>query len=150
VLLRESSEIEGKPINAAAIGGDGDTGVAHGALLVRFVDAALDVEERFALTEARAALRSAAGADAVVDAAAVIATFQRMNRFIDATGIPLDKTTEMVSRRLRADLGVDRFENAANTPPPGLLQRAFGPVFRPFTRLGLWWMSRLACESKSR
>jgi hypothetical protein len=118
-------------------------------MLVRFVDAALDHEDELALTETRAALRSAAGADAVTDAAAVIATFQRMNRFTDATGIPLDKPTEMVSRRLRADLGVDRFENAANTPPPGLLQRAFGAVFRPFTRLGLWWMTRLACGSKT-
>ena len=116
---------------------------------MRFVDAALENEEGPALAQTRAALRAAAGDEAVIDAAASITTFQRMNRFTDATGVPLDTTTEMVSRGLRADLGVDQFDNAANTPPPGLLQRAFGPVFRPFTRLGLWAMTRLARKSKA-
>jgi hypothetical protein len=126
MLLRESGGIEG---------------VAHDTLLERFVVAALGHDED-GLVETREALRSSVGDGAVVDSAAVIATFQRMNRFADATGMPLDKTIEMVSRGVRAELGIDQFANAVNTRSPGLVQRTFGPIFRPFTRLGLWWMRK--------
>lgn len=144
MLLRESGEREGKKVEAGELGGSGDTGVPHAALLTRFVDAIFDPAAQPGLAAAREALKAAAGFEAVVDAAAVAANFQRMNRFTDATGVPLDATTEMVSRELRAQLGADGFDNAANTPTAGFFQRALGPIFKPFTRLGMWWMTRRA------
>jgi hypothetical protein len=71
------------------------------------------------------------GPEALVDAAAVASNFMRMVRIADSTGISLDAPMEVLSQDLRAELGIDRFGSAANTPPAGVLRRSVGRVLTP-------------------
>ena len=91
-----------------------ESGVEHGAVLLRFADAA--VGRAPDLAEAREALHAAMGADAVVDCAAVVANFQRMVRIADGCGIPLDPVAIGASADFRERLGVHAYSSAANTP----------------------------------
>jgi hypothetical protein len=131
-LLRASGEIDGNTVDMSAVTGTGDGNVPHGAALTRFTDAVMgdDSEE---LSSAREALANAVGEDGLVDSAAVISTFQKMDRFADSTGIPLDTATEMASRDLRADIGLDEFGSARNTPPPGFVQRVAARLIGPLS-----------------
>jgi hypothetical protein len=45
----------------------------------------------------------------MVDAAGVVSNFERMVRIADATGIPLDKRMERLSREVREALHLERF-----------------------------------------
>lgn len=72
------------------------------------------------------------GAEAFVDATAVVANFERMVRIADATGTPLDAPVAMMATSLRAELDLDRFGSAGNTPRAGAVQRAIGRVLGPF------------------
>lgn len=67
------------------------------------------------LAERRAAVESALGGAAVVDAAATVANYQRMVRIADGCGIPLDRFTDEQSAEWRAALGVDEYYSALNT-----------------------------------
>lgn len=87
----------------------------HGKALVRLAEATLR-EEEGSRTSARERVREAVGAEGLVDACAVIATFQQMDRIADSTGIPLDDMLEVATQSLRAEIGVERFTSAANTP----------------------------------
>ncbi len=90
-----------------------DSGVEHGAVLLRYSDAA--VGRTPALVSAREALNRAMGPDAVVDCAATIANFQRMVRIADGCGIPLDPFSKKESEKWRAGLGIDDFRSHGNT-----------------------------------
>ena len=96
-------------------GGEGDGGVAHGALLVDFVEAVMgdDEAER---ARVRDAVREALSPGSFVDACAVIAAFNVVDRIADATGIPLDPPLAAMSREVRSDLDLGRFASAANSP----------------------------------
>ena len=59
------------------------------------------------LAERRAELAAALGPDAVVDAAATVANYQRMVRIADGCGIPLDQFTDDASAPWREQLGVN-------------------------------------------
>ncbi len=72
--------------------GEGDGGVAHGATLLAFVDAAMNVDPK-QTAEAREQLVNAIGESGVVDAAAVTAMFQLNTRAADAAGIPIEEAT---------------------------------------------------------
>ena len=104
-------------------------GVAHAAELLAFADAAVQGEPG-ALAAARADLLQALGPEALVDAAAVVANFERMVRIADATGIPLDAPVAALAADLGQELGLGRFGSAANTPKVGALGRAAGRVLR--------------------
>ena len=82
-----------------------DGGVAHGRLLLHFTNAVVH-RDTAALPGARQTLSEAMGAEAVVDAAAVIAAFEGNDRVADATGIPLDQGSEEPRRQVAAALGV--------------------------------------------
>jgi len=111
-------------------------------ILLAFADAVV-AGEGTDLDAARARLRDALGRAAVVDAAAVIANFQRMTRIADATGIPLDREANLVSAPLQERLGIDRFGSAANTPRVGAaarrLVRLLDPVLMRAMRLIVRW-----------
>ena len=97
MLLRASSELEGKTSNLRAISeghADAEDVVPHTAELVRFAEAVVH-READAIPEARGRLREAVGAEGLVDAAAVIGNFERMVRIADGTGIPLDTPVNM-------------------------------------------------------
>lgn len=108
----QGSEVDLSAVNGAATG---DTGVAHGAELVAFVEAVMGRDEE-ALVRARAALRAALGPEAFVDACAVIGAFNVVDRIADATGIPLDDGLVGISSDVRQELDLARFASSANTP----------------------------------
>lgn len=110
-LLRASSKLIGERIDAAATVQGLPTGVAHGPLLVSFVDAVTGDDPEVAAA-ARAALSAAAGPGAVVEAAAVLANFEMMTRVADGTGAcQLPRRLETLSDE-RDRLGLDRYPSA--------------------------------------
>jgi hypothetical protein len=138
MLLRVSSESQGADVDLQAVRhSDADSGVPHSVALTTFAEAAVrgTPEE---LREARDRLAEAAGAEALVDAAAVVGNFQRMVRIADGTGIPLDKPVAVFSVDMRRELDLDSFEHAANTPPVhpalGKLAGFALPLIRPIMK----------------
>ena len=86
---------------------DGGSGVAHEAELLAFADAVIEAPNR--LAAARAAVETALGSEAMLDAAAVIAGFDAITRVADATGIPLEPVKAEATAKWRDSLGVDVF-----------------------------------------
>lgn len=133
LLLRASSEVAGKEVDLRAVV-DGDraaaSGVAHASALVALADAIV-ADDEAALRQARARVLEEMGPQQLVDAAAVASNFERMVRIADATGIALDDPVEILTSDIRAELGIDRFTAAANTPRPGRLRRLLTPLLRP-------------------
>jgi len=141
MLLRVSGEISGETPDLSAVtdgGASAQSGIAHGEVLVAFAEAAVAGTGED-LARARSAVVDAMGPDAMVDAAAIIGNFQRMVRIADSTGIPLDAPLARLSADVRADIGIDTFGSARNTPQSGPLTRAFarlaGPIMGPMARL---------------
>jgi hypothetical protein len=129
----------------AVIHGDVGSGVPHGEALVQFAEAAVEAgpgapggcREDPALVETRDALLQALGSEALVDAAAVVGNFQRMDRIADATGIPLDAPVDLLTADLRHRLGIDGYAAAAHTPGSGALKRSLAGVLRRVATTGL-------------
>jgi hypothetical protein len=113
MLLRASSQAIGESVNLEGTIGKGDGGVPHGALLVRFAEAATRGNED--LPEARTALLEAIGPEAFVEAAATVGIFNGLVRVADATGIPLDDGTLRASTEFRQDLGLNDYLGARST-----------------------------------
>jgi hypothetical protein len=133
-MLRVSGLSQGKQFDVtAATSGEGDSGVPDGALLIALVEAAMARDDA-ALADARRAVADTLGAAAVVEAAAIIGTFNQMVRIADSTGIALDAPLEMVSQRLREEIGVGAFGSSANTPAAGTVKRTLGRVLERVTR----------------
>jgi hypothetical protein len=86
----------------------GDGGIPQGGLLVAFAEAVLGGDDKH-LARVRAKLTTALGTAALVDAAAVVANFNAIDRIADATGIPLDAERVEATADLRAELGIDAF-----------------------------------------
>ena len=103
----------GAAVDVSAVNGTGDAGVAHGYRLLAFVEAIMRGE---AADAERDRLRAVLSPDAFVDAAALIGSFNVVDRIADATGIPLDAEMDAMSRDVRDELGLGRFASAANTP----------------------------------
>lgn len=112
LLGRSSEDNEALNLNGT-VSNEVDSGVEHGEVLLRYADAA--VRRTPNLAEARNALNSAMGPDAVVDCAATIANFQRMVRIADGCGIPLDSFSRRESEKWRDGLGIDSFRSRHNT-----------------------------------
>ena len=105
------------------------SGVDHGRELLDFAEAIAARDEN-AIRASRNALAAAAGVDAMVDAAAVAANFQRMSRIADASGIPLDKHVMVMTHGIRKRLGVEKFGSARNTDKNRtLLTSLLSPIF---------------------
>lgn len=136
MLLRASGEATGNRYEVKSVsGGETPSGVEHGDALSRFAEAVLG-DDAAALEDARTTLRDALGPEAVVDAAAVIATFSKMDRIADATGIPLDGPLALMTEELRDEIGIGRFTSAENTPNAGMARRLLGRlVVRSLQRL---------------
>ena len=80
--------------------------VPWGREILGFVDASVlaDTDE---LPEARGELLDQAGPEVVMSVAGVIATFQLMNRLVDAVGAPIDERFD----DFLTDLGLERPEH---------------------------------------
>ena len=105
-----SSKASGIDVDIDVIAGRENTGeeIPCADALVEFAEAAIGDEDR--LTAAREALSGLLGAEAVVDAAAVIAAFNMNTRIADATGIPLDEPGRDAREALASRLDVQRYE----------------------------------------
>ncbi|MBW2271294.1 MAG: hypothetical protein JRH16_22305 [Deltaproteobacteria bacterium] len=131
MLLRASGETTGKTFSVKAVtDGSHESGVPHGAALVRLAEATLG-DAAAVLGASREEVRKALGPDGLVDAAAVIATFSKMDRIADATGIPLDGPMGLLTQGLREEIGINHFASASNTPESGALARAAARVLGP-------------------
>lgn len=109
----------GTVVDLRAVNGDvaSDAGVAHGARLIAFTEAVMRGDDA-ALARERAAVRAVLSPASFVDAAAIIAAFNVVDRIADATGIPLDAMLDAASTTVRRDLDLSRFASSANTPAP--------------------------------
>ncbi len=116
----------------SVVGGSGvASGIAGGDVLTAYAEAALgDDETEIAMS--RSAVQSELGDAAMVDAAAVIANFQRMVRIADGCGIPLDEPVMMMSQGIREDLGLNSFGGAENAGELPFVKRVLGRVLAPF------------------
>jgi hypothetical protein len=131
MLLRASGETTGETFSVKAVtDGSHESGVPHGAALVRLAEATLG-DDAAALSASREEVRQTLGSDGLVDAAAVIATFSKMDRIADGTGIPLDGPMDVLTQGLREEIGIDHFMSARNTPESGALRRATWRVLGP-------------------
>lgn len=94
--------------------GDGAAiGVPHGAVLIEYGEAVLrGDEQRRAL--AREALYRDLGAAALVDAAAIVASFNAVVKLADGSGIPLEDYKAKATAGLREELGLERFNQAGS------------------------------------
>jgi len=131
MLLRAGGEGQGTRLDARAARDTAiESGVSHGALLLAFADALMGTEE-VVLAERRAEVAGALGAAALVDAAAIVAAFQFVDRVADASGIPLDAIVDFASQDVQRELGLRAFGSASNTPARAL-QRVAGRLLAPF------------------
>ncbi len=86
----------------------GDGGIPQCTLLVEFAEAVLGSDDE-TLARVRMRLTEALGTDALVDAAAVVANFNAIDRIADSTGIPIDAERVELTADLRAELGINAF-----------------------------------------
>jgi len=132
-MLSLSADITESTVDLQMINGDesaveGD--IAHASALMKFAEALACREEKI-LATARSVLLEEAGAEVLVDAAAVAANFQRMVRIADSTGIPLDEKSAALADSTIKQLDLARFESARNTPPAGLKRKFMRLIARP-------------------
>jgi hypothetical protein len=108
-LLRESSTAKGAQYDLTLLtGGDGDGRIPHGRLLVGFADAVLGGDNE-SLAKIRSEIRTTMGDAALVDAAAIAATFNAIDRIADSTGIPIEDANAESTAELRDALGLNAF-----------------------------------------
>jgi hypothetical protein len=132
-MLRVSSELEGEKVDLQSVieGSKVQSGVPFQDELLAFAEVALGDDDE-AITEAREAVRAKMGDEAVVDAAGVIANFQRMVRIADGAGIPLDTPVAVATSMIRSELGLNSYSSSDNTPELNFAQRILGRLLNPF------------------
>ena len=108
-----SARISGDDIDLAGIVGGETvaTGIPGGRALLAFADTGLG-DDAEAIADARQRVREELGERSMVDAAGVIANFQRMVRIAEGTGIPLDERVVAASAGLRDELGLNDYATA--------------------------------------
>ena len=104
------------------------TGVAYGAELIAFADAV--VARSPDVAETRDAVQKSVGDAGVVDAAAIIANFQRMVRIADGTGISIDGPLDVLSSDIRHKIGINEFSSAEGRGKNGPMRRLVAPLMR--------------------
>src|SRR5438046_9936476 len=119
-MLRASGQVAGRVVELTAVTekAAGDAGVQHGGRLLAFTDAAMGEDDAL-LDRERRALCAVLSPEAFVDACALVAAFNVVDRIADATGIPLDPMLHAASGDVRAEPALARFGSAADTPAPG-------------------------------
>ena len=135
-MLRASTQVSGESVNLNGIveGNEVQTGLRGGEALIRFAEASVgdSVDDKADdIRVAREAVKDELGENSMVDAAGVIANFQRMVRIADGTGIPLDTPVAMMTSSIREDLGINEYGSASNTPALSLPQRLLGKLLQP-------------------
>ena len=113
MMLRVSGQISGEDADLSLVTGQGvdDGGIPYGRSLIAFVEAVMGDDDEM-LANQRQQLAEAIGGTALVDAIAVIAMFNYLDRVADATGIPLDEMLESITKDIRSSLGIDEWKAA--------------------------------------
>ena len=116
-MLRESSNFSDVDIDMHLINGESTTSdaVPYSNELMAFATAVASRDEA-ELTSMREALLQVAGAEVLVDAAAVAGNFQRMVRIADSIGIPVDEQRMQAAQPSIDQLNLRRFSTSENTP----------------------------------
>ena len=111
-----------------------DGGVAHGALLSDFATAAVIGDDE-KLERTHREILDKLGPEQLVDAAALVAHYEKMDRIADSTGIPLDTPMQVLGGELRDSLGIGKYTSAQNTKVAGpvlsALQRTLRAIMLP-------------------
>lgn len=97
-------------MGAALEGGGADSRVPQAAQLIEFAESVLR-GDALRQTAAREAIDRDLGPSALVDAAAIVASFNAVVKIADGTGIPLEDAKAAATEELRAALGLERFNN---------------------------------------
>ena len=118
-MLRESSTAKGEKYELGLLmGGEGDGNIPHGRLLVEFANAVLGDDDEM-LLKIRSEIRTKLGDAAFVDAAAIAATFNAIDRVADSTGIPIEDAKAESTADFREALGINAFaENRGEIADP--------------------------------
>ena len=113
MLLRGSREQAGMDVELGVVTGQvsGDGGVPDGDLLIPLAEA-LPRRDWDGVAHWRDAIAERLGSQQAIDAIAVASMFNGITRVADATGIPLDDSTEGLTGELRASTGIDTFAPA--------------------------------------
>ena len=132
MALRVSAKISGDDIDLEGIveGEAVATGIPGGKALLAFAEAGLG-DDAAAITAARQRVREELGERAMVDAACIIANFQRMVRIADGTGIALDNPLVALTADLRDELGINDYPTARVTREAGWFARLLARLVRP-------------------
>lgn len=85
-----------------------ESGVPHAGVLIEFAEAILDTNPD-RLRAARHAVVGAVGEAGLVDAAAVAANFNAIDRVADSTGVPLEDEKAALTEDFREVLGINAF-----------------------------------------
>ena len=113
-LLRASGNHTGDNYDLSAVLGDTgqDTGIPDADVLIRFAEVVIGDDEA-AIADARQAVIDRMGAAALVDAAAVAANFNAIDRVADSTGIPLEDDKAAMTADFREQRGINTFGKLA-------------------------------------
>ena len=124
-MLRASSKAKNENFDLSLIiGTAGDGNLPHGAWLVAFAEAALGADDA-RLADTQVKIRAAIGDAALVDAAAIVATFNAIDRVADATGIQIEDAKAQSTADVRAALGINAFaESRGEVADPRAAQPA--------------------------
>ncbi len=116
-MLRASARTTGEDIDLTGIvAGDAvATGIPGDKALLAFAEESLGDDAR-GTAKARRRVLEELGGPALIDAAGVVANFQRMVRIADATGIRLDERVSALTADLRDELGINAYGTARLTP----------------------------------
>ena len=151
-MLRASSQVAGKSVDLESVvaGSAVESGVPADKALLAYAEVALS-DDADAISAARQRVADELGEAAIVDAAGVIANFQRMVRIADGTGIPLDGPMTMLTAGIREDLGINAYESSVNTPEVSWPKKLLGRMVQPFLpRLMKLMARRMSAETVNR
>ncbi len=113
-LLRASGKHTGDNYDLSAVLGESgeDSGILHADALIRLAETAIGYDDA-ATAAAREAAVERMGEAALVDAVAIAANFNAIDRVADAIGIPLEEEKAAISADFRSELGIDNFGRAS-------------------------------------
>ena len=136
MALRVSARISGDHANLEGIvaGGAVATGIPGGQALLAFAETGVG-DDAEAIAAARQRVRNELGERSMVDAAGIIANFQRMVRIADGTGIALDNQLVAVTADLRDELGINDYPTARLTHEAGWFPRLLARLLAPILPL---------------
>lgn len=132
-MLRVSAKTSGDDVDLAGIvvGDEVATGIPGDKALLEFAEVCLG-DDAAAIADARQQVHEELGELPMIDAACIIANFQRMVRIADGTGIALDNEVAAMTADIRNDLGINDYSAAQLTPEPAWPARLLARLIRPF------------------